>query len=161
MKLLKLLPLFALVLLSSCEEKKEADDMAEQAEVRDPAEVNKEWIDSWNRNDPAALDSLTAGDAVLYMQGNTMNADNIRAWYKEAAPMMKDLQTTSEVSYTGKDVAYDAGAYSHGVKGDSTETTYEGAYTFIWKKTDKDWKLQVMNITDKTQDTTSTQMENQ
>lgn len=161
MKLLKFLPLLAILFLSSCEEKKEADDMAEQAEVRDPAEVNKEWVDSWNNNDPATLDSLTAGDALLYMQGKTMNADSIRAWYKQAVPMMKDLRTTSEASYTGKDIAYDAGTYSHGIKGDTLGTTYEGAYTFIWKKTDKDWKLQVLNITDKTQDTTSTEMENE
>ena len=160
MKLLKFLPLLALLFLNSCEEKKETDDMdamAEQAEVQDPADVNKEWIDSWNRNDVATLDSLTAQDAVLYMQGTHMNADSIRAWYKASAPMMKDLQTKSERSFSGKDLAYDAGTYKHGVKGDTMGTTYEGSYTFIWKRADNDWKLQVLNITDIIPDSTATE----
>lgn len=166
MKLLKILPLFALLFLFSCNdaEKKETDDMddmAEQAENRDPAEINKEWIDSWNKNDAASLDSLTAGNAVLYMQGKSMSVDSIRAWYKESAPLMKDLQTTSERSFSGKDLAYDAGTFKHGIKGDSLGTTYEGAYTIIWKRTDKDWKLQVLNITDKTPDSTATAKEDQ
>lgn len=166
MKLLKIIPLFALLFLFSCNDadRKEADDMddiAEQAETRDPAEINKEWIDSWNRNDVNTLNSLTAGDAVLYMQGKSMNADSIRAWYKETAPMMEDLKTESEMNYSGKELAYDAGTYSHGVKGDTTGTTFEGAYTFIWKKTNNDWKLQVMNIADKTPDSTAVEMENE
>jgi len=165
MKLLKFLPVAALLFFSSCNDtdRKEADDMdnmAQEAEVRDPAEVNKEWIDSWNKNDADALDSLTSSDAVLYMEGSSMNADSIRAWYKNAAPMMKGLRAKSEVSYSGKDIAYDAGTYSHQIKGDSLSNTYNGAYTLIWKKTDNDWKLKVLNITDKTPDSTATQTEN-
>ncbi|MDX1762635.1 MAG: nuclear transport factor 2 family protein, partial [Christiangramia sp.] len=137
----------------SCEDvKKETDDkddMTEQAEVRKPSEANTQWIDAWNRNNPQELDTLTATDAVLYMQGEEMNADSIRSWYNNAAPMMKDLKITEEVKYSGKDVAYMAGTYNHGVKNDSTNTTYEGTYTFIWKKAGNDWKIQVMNITDR------------
>ena len=163
MKLLKILPLLALLFLSGCEEKKEADDiddmddMAEQAEVRDPAEASKQWINAWNRNNPRELDTLTSADAVLYMEGNNMNADSIRSWYKNAAPMMKDLSTNPEVEYSNKEIAYEAGTYSHGIKSDSLNNTYEGTYTLIWKKMDNDWKLQVMNIAGKEADTTTAQ----
>ncbi|MCB7481646.1 YybH family protein [Christiangramia sediminis] len=160
MKVFKLLPIFALLLFSSCdEEKKETDDMddmAEQADLRDPSEANKQWIAAWNRNNPQELDTLTSKDAVLYMQGQSMSADSIRSWYKNAAPMMKDLKTTPEVEYSGDEVAYEAGTYMHGIKNDSTNASYQGSYTFIWKKMNNDWKLQVMNITDKENDTTAT-----
>lgn len=158
MRLLKFLPLFTLLLFSSCaDEKKETsdmDEMAQEAEVRDPADANKQWIDAWNRNNPQELDTLTSTDAVLYMQGQSMNADSIRSWYNNAAPMMKDLKTIPEVEYSSAEVAYEAGTYMHGIKNDTTNTTYEGSYTFIWKKMDNDWKLQVMNITDKETEST-------
>ena len=157
MKLLKFLPLLAVLILSSCQEKKEADDMAETAEIRDPSEANAQWIDAWNRNNPKELDTLTSEDAVLYIQGQNMRVDSIRSWYNNAAPMMKDLKTRAEVEYSTNDIAYQAGTYSHGIKNDSLNTTYEGTYTFIWKKMDNDWKMQVMNITDKEPDTTATE----
>ncbi|SDS46860.1 nuclear transport factor 2 family protein [Gramella sp. MAR_2010_147] len=164
MKLLKILPLFALLFIYSCNdaEKKETDDMddmAEQAEVRDATEMNRQWIDSWNNNDAASLDSLTSSSAVLYMEGSSMTADSIRAWYKTSAPMMKGLKTQPEANYSGKNIAYEAGTYSYQVKGDSLNNTYNGAYTLIWKKANKDWKLEVMNITSKVLDSTTTEME--
>jgi ketosteroid isomerase-like protein len=151
MKLLKILPVIALLFMSSCGEEKEAEekeDIPVQTEVRKPSETNKQWIAAWNRNNPGELDSLTANDAVLYMQGKSMNADSISSWYKMAAPMMKDLVTRPEMTYTGKDIAYEAGTYKHKIKNDSLDTTYEGSYTFIWKREDNDWRLQVLNITD-------------
>lgn len=160
MKLFKLLPIFGLLLFSSCDEQKketdDLDDMAEQTDSRAPAEANKQWIDAWNRNNPQELDTLTSKDAVLYMQGQSMSADSIRSWYNNAAPVMKELTTTPEVEYSGSEIAYEAGTYMYGVKNDSTNTSYEGSYTLIWKKMNKDWKLQVMNISDKEQDTTAT-----
>lgn len=160
MKPLKFLTVFVLLLISSCNEaKKEPESMAEQAEVRDPAEANKQWIDAWNRNNPGELDTLTATDAVLYMEGQAFNGDSIRSWYKNAAPMMKDLKTNPEVEYVNSDVAYEAGTYSHGVKNDSLNIVYEGTYTFIWKKKKNDWKLAVMNIGGNEGDTTNTNME--
>ncbi|MFV8225144.1 YybH family protein [Christiangramia aquimixticola] len=158
MKILKFLPVLALFLLSSCDDKKETkdhDEMAQEVEVQDPAEVNKAWIDGWNKNNAASLDSLTARDAVLYMQGNFVEADSLRAWYKMAAPQMKNLRTSPKNSYTGKDLAYESGTYEHHMQNDSLQNTYNGAYTLIWKKKDNNWKLQVINITDSTPDTTA------
>ncbi|GAA4308671.1 hypothetical protein GCM10023115_36710 [Pontixanthobacter gangjinensis] len=157
MKLINCLPLLLLILTISCADQKEAEDKEEiaEADIRKPAEANAQWVDAWNRNNPKELDTLTANDAVLYMEGQQMNADSIRSWYNNAAPMMKDLKTNAQVEYATGDIAYEAGTYSHGIKNDSLNTTYEGTYTFIWKKSNNDWKLQVMNITDKEQDTTA------
>ncbi len=154
MKLLNFLPIFALLLFSSCNEnKKENVETTKEAEVRSPAEANQQWIDAWNRNNPQELDTLTSKDAVLFMQGRSMNADSIRSWYNNAAPMMRDLRTNALVEYTTNNIAYEAGTYSHGIKNDSLNTTYKGSYTFIWKKSNNDWKMQVMNITNKEPDT--------
>ena len=136
------------------------DDLTQQAEVRDPAEANKQWIDAYNRNNQKELDTLTSTDAVLYLQGQNMNADSIRSWYNTAAPMMKDLKTNPEVEYSNTEVAYEAGTYMHGIKNDSTNTTYEGTYTFIWKRMDNDWKLQVLNITGKEPEGSANEDEN-
>lgn len=158
MKILKFLPVLALFLLSSCDDKKEAkehDEMAQEVEVRDPAEVNKAWIDGWNSNNAATLDSLTAKDAVLYMQGNFVETDSLKSWYKMAAQQMKGLSTSVKKSYTGKDLAYESGTYQHQMINDSLSNTYKGAYTLIWKKKNNDWKLQVINITDSTADSTA------
>ena len=157
MKPSKYLLIFLIPFIFSCGEQKEKENKNEVAEteVRDPAEANRQWIDAWNRNNPKELDTLTAEDAVLYMQGQQMNADSIRSWYSNAAPMMKDLKTNAQVEYTTGDIAYEAGTYSHGIKNDTSNTTYEGTYTFIWKKFKDDWKLQVLNITDKETDSTA------
>lgn len=162
MKLIKFLPLFSLLLILGCADNKKMEteeEMETQAEVREPSEANAQWIDAWNRNNPKELDTLTSDDAVLYMQGQQMNADSIRSWYNNAAPMMRDLKTNPEVEYAAGDIAYEAGTYSHGIKNDSLNTTYEGTYTFIWKKMDSNWKLQVLNITDKEPDTIATEEE--
>ena len=159
MKLFKLLPLCALLFLGSCEDENKENDnieeMAQQTEARDPAAANAQWIDAWNRNNPQELDTLTSEDAVLYLQGQPMKTDSIRAWYKNAAPMMKDLSTKAEMNYANKEIAYEAGTYRHGTKNDSLNNIYEGAYTLLWKRTDKDWKLQVMHISESEPDTTT------
>lgn len=67
--------------------------------------------------------------------------------------MMKNLKTSPEITYSNKDVAYEAGTYSHGIKADSLNNTYEGSYTLIWKKVNNDWKLQVVNIAGRDEDT--------
>lgn len=162
MKSIKLIPLLALLFFISCNDaEKEADDMddmAEEADMVKPEDANKDWIAAWNNNDAPTLDSLTAKDATVYMQGQMMESDSVSSWYKMSAPQMKGLETTSSTSYSNGDIAYDAGTYRHQIKSDSTGSTYEGTYTLIWKKAEKDWKLQVINIADKAADTTATEM---
>lgn len=159
MKFLKLIPLFALLCFIGCDDsKREADDM-EEMEVRDPSETNKEWMDAWNANDPDKLQSLTADNAVLYMDGEAFESDSISAWYKNNAPMMKDLNTSPELKYSSDSIAYEVGTYRHMVKEDSLNTPHEGTYTVIWERADDDWKVRFMNITEKHTDTTSTENE--
>ncbi len=161
MKLFYLILVSSILVLSSCENSPRqdaAEEMTAESTLQDPMEANQQWIDAWNQNDAQQLDSLTSTKAFLYMEGNSMPAESISEWYKEAAPMMKDLKIKSMMSYAGENVAYDSGTYMHGIQGDTTETSYEGTYTFIWKREGNDWKMEVMNINDRTLDSTSTEM---
>lgn len=157
MKFLKLIPLFALLCFVGCDNpnEKEADDM-EEMEVRDPSETNKEWMNAWNANDPDKLQSLTADNAVLYMDGQAYESDSISSWYQNSAPMMRDLNTSPELTYSSDSIAYEVGTYRHMVKEDSLNTPHEGTYTVIWERAEDDWKVRFMNITEKHTDTTST-----
>ncbi|MCM8569422.1 nuclear transport factor 2 family protein [Gramella jeungdoensis] len=160
MKFLKLIPLFALMCFIGCDNpnKEDADDM-EEMEVRDPSETNKEWMDAWNANDPDKLQSLTAENAVLYLDGEAYPTDSINPWYNNNAPMMRDLKTSPELKYSSDSIAYEAGTYRHMVKEDSLNTPHEGTYTVIWERDEDDWKVRFMNITEKHTDTTATENE--
>ena len=151
MKLIKLAALLFMVFILGCEDNtgKNMEDESTTREVQDPSAANAQWVAAWNRNAPNELDTLTAKDAVLYMEGTPMNADSIRSWYQNAAPMMKDLRTNPQEEYSTNEIAYEAGTYQHGIQNDSLNTIYEGSYVFIWKRTNSHWKLQVMNITSK------------
>ncbi|MAM19751.1 MAG: nuclear transport factor 2 family protein [Christiangramia sp.] len=153
MNFFKMIPLVALTFFISCneahEEADDVDDMkAEEANMQKPEDASKDWIAAWNNNDPASLDSLTGPGASLYMQGKQVDSDSISSWYQVAAPQMENLETQSTASYSGKDVAYEAGSYQHQLKGDSLDMTYRGAYTIIWKRQGDNWKIDVMNIAD-------------
>ncbi len=163
MKLIKLMPFMAMLIFIGCDNSsREADDademLAEEVTMRDPAEVNKEWEDAWNQNDPQKLESMTADDAVLFMSGEINESDSLSSWYKMVAPDMKDLKTTTESKGQGKDFAYMAGTFSHGSKQDSTEH-YQGTYTFIWERDSTDWKIKVMSINDKVADSSAVENE--
>lgn len=159
MKFLKLMPLFVLLCLVGCNDSNRDKAETEEMEIRDPSETNQEWMDAWNNNDPDKLESLTASDAVLYMDGEAYETDSISSWYQNNAPMMRDLNTTPEINYSNDSVAYEAGTYRHMIKEDSLNTPHEGTYTVIWERDDNDWKVKFMNITEKDRDTTSTQNE--
>lgn len=163
MKLLKLIPLFALLIFASCDNpNRKTDDREEMAEENytNPDEMNRNWIEAWNTNQPDSLESMTADDAVLLMEGGEMyNRDSISSWYKNGAAMMKDLKTNVEIKNSNDHMAYEAGTYSHGNKNDSIGRTYEGTYVVIWERDSLDWKVKVMSITDKAPDSTATEME--
>lgn len=163
MKLLKLIPLFALLIFVSCDNpNREADDQEEMAEENytNPDDMNRNWVAAWNSNQPDSLESMTADDAVLLMEGGKMyDRDSISSWYKNGSAMIKDLKTNVELKHSDDHMAYEAGTYSHGSKNDSTDVKYEGTYVVIWERDSLDWKVKVMSITDKTPDSTATEME--
>lgn len=160
MKLLKLIPLFALLIFASCDNNRETDDQEEMVEdnYTNPDEVNRNWIAAWNSNQPDSLEAMTADDAVLLLEGGKMyDRDSISSWYENGSAMMKDLQTNVEIKNSTDHMSYEAGTYSHGMKNDSTNAKYEGTYVVIWERDSLDWKIKVMSITDKTPDSTATE----
>lgn len=166
MKLVKLMPLLALLFFVACnnpnkeDDADDMDDMSEQANYTNPDEMNTHWVDAWNNNQPDSLDAMTADDAVLLMEGGKMyDRDSISSWYKNGAAWMKNLKTKSEIKNSGDHIAYEAGTYSHNSKNDSIDTKYEGTYVVIWERDSLDWKVKVMSITDKSADSTATDME--
>ena len=163
MKLIKLIPLLAFLFFVACNNPNKdssADNMAEKANYTNPDEMNRDWINAWNNNQPDSLEAMTADDAVLMMEGGEMfNRDSISSWYKNGASMMKDLKTNVEMKSSDDHMAYEAGTYSHASKNDSTDVKYEGTYVVIWERDSLDWKVKVMSITDKTPDSTSAEME--
>ncbi len=164
MKVLKLIPLFTLLIFAACDNSnREANDqegMADEANYTNPGEMNRNWIAAWNTNQPDSLEAMTADDAVLMIEGGKMyNRDSISSWYKNGAAMMRDLKTNAEAQNSDDHFAYEAGTYSHGYKNDSTNTKYEGTYVVIWERDSLDWQVKVMSITDKTPDSTAADME--
>lgn len=163
MKLVKLFPLLALLFFVACNnpnKEDDADDMAEEANYTNPDEMNRNWINAWNNNQPDSLEAMTADDAVLMMEGGKMfNRDSISSWYKNGASMIEGLKTQVKASNSDDHFAYEAGTYSHAAKNDSTGTKYEATYVVIWERDSLDWKVKVMSITDKTPDSTATEME--
>ncbi len=163
MKLIKLMPLLALLLFVACDNQKkddDAEDMAEEANYKSPAQVSSSWVGAWNNNQPDSLEAMTADDAVLLMDGGEMlNRDSISTWYKNGAAMMKDLKTTAEIKNSTDHMAYEAGTYAHHSKNDSIDNTYEGAYVVIWERDSLDWKVKVMSITNKVPDSSMAENE--
>lgn len=157
MKLLKLFPLLALMILVSCDtgkkEKKE-EKKEDMAEMRTSDESMKDWIAGWNNNDAETVQAGMADDAVLIMNGVTKTDDSVASWVKNGTAMMKGLKINSVMKNSGDDIAYEAGTFSHSSK-ENDSVKFEGAYTVIWermkgKDNKSDWKIKVMSVSDKT-----------
>ncbi|WP_159039890.1 DUF4440 domain-containing protein [Christiangramia fulva] len=161
MKVFKLFPLFVLLIFASCDnQNRENENMEEETSFTNPEEMNRNWVNAWNSNQPDSLEAMTADDAVLLLEGGKMyDRDSISSWYEKGASMMKDLKTNAEIKNSDDHFAYEAGTYSHNYKNDSTDTKYEGTYVVIWERDSLDWKVKVMSITDKAPDSTAANME--
>lgn len=160
MKLLKLIPLFAFLLMFvSCDDEKKVEtEVVAEEEMEDPDEVFTDWTDAWNSGDAEAVRTMVADDAVLVMNGTEVPRDSIANWINESATGMNNLRQSTLHKNNSGTMAYDTGTFSHGVKGNDT-LQYRGTYTFIFERpegTDQ-WKAVVMNISD--EDTMSSEDE--
>lgn len=153
MKLIKLLPLMALMFfMVSCGENKteeaiEEDDMEmEEVDSWDSDQAMTSWRDAWNKNDAMAVESMTADDATLFLNGKAHTQDSITSWIQNSSSWMKDLQTTSVFKDRGEDFAFEAGTYTHTTK-DNDTLSMQGTYTVIWERgDDKEWAIKLMDI---------------
>ena len=150
MKMLNLFALFSLLLLLSCGEKEsrdaEMEDMtAVPQEFQDPDEAIENWAAAWNSNEPERIQSLTAPDVVVVIDGYEMPKDSIDSFI-ESGSVMKDLVMRSLKKGSTDNIAYDTGTYSHTYTTDTTQ--YKGSYTFIWERAndENEWKVKAINI---------------
>lgn len=151
MKLLKLIPLFAfLMIFVSCDDEKKVEtEVVAEAEVENPDQVFTDWTDAWNSGDAEAVRTMVADDAVLVMNGVEVPRDSIAGWIDESAGMMSNLRQSSLQKNNSGNMAYDTGTFSHGVK-DNDTLQFRGTYTFIFEKPEgtEQWKAVVMDISD-------------
>lgn len=163
MKVLRPFTMFSLMLLFvACGETKnsEENEELEEAEVeyQDPEMAMGEWNDAWSSNDPQKIFDETADDVLVVLNGTEVPADSVQGFIEESGAAMKDLNMQSLAKGSTDKMAYDTGTYTHQYNNSDT-TRYEGTYTFIWERQDDeaDWKVTVMNISDKSQTATQQQ----
>lgn len=151
MKVSNLLPLLGLLfLIGSCENKNETirdEDVVVADEAASAEDAINEWSQAWVRNDPQAVDELTADDVVLVLNGSRSMQDSLSSWIQASASAMRDLKMEALTRQTYDSIAYETGTYTHGYTGEDT-TMYSGAYTFIWERapTRTGWEVKVINI---------------
>lgn len=152
MKLTKLLTFIALLLLfGACGDNKteevEQDDMVvEETDMWDANKAMTDWRDAWNKNDAEALESVTADDVTLLINGKSHTQDSVSSWIQNSSSWMKDLKTTSVMKNKGDHIAYEAGTYMHGTK-ENDSLQMSGTYTVIWEREDdNEWAIKVMDI---------------
>jgi len=156
MKMYKLLPFMALLLiLGSCqdtakEEVAEEEVMAE--DTWDADEAMADWRDAWNKNDAQSLEAVTADDVVLLFNGKAHRQDSVSAWIENSASWMKNLRTTTVMKNKGENFAYEAGTYTHATTENDT-MQMGGTYTVIWERSgdQNEWAIKLMDVTPKTE----------
>lgn len=111
-----------------------------------PEEGSEAWMENWNNNDAAGVLALTTDDAILLIDGQANNRQEIETWTGENAPMMRNLRLEPFVQEKSEEIAYEAGTYTHNITNNDT-LEIRGAYTLIWEKQDDEqWKLQVIMV---------------
>lgn len=142
--------LICFLVLTACEDRREPDQVDESSVTVDndnSDQAMKDWEQAWNSNDPNALKSFTADDAVLLLAGETVSNDSIDVWIDSTAVWMKNLRTNSVMKEKSENFAWEAGTYTHETTRNDT-LRGNGTYTFIWERAEEggEWKLKLMNI---------------
>lgn len=170
MKLFKLFPLLALLMIIACNNNRKEpknDQMVAETDMWQPDEGMKDWIDAWNKNDAQSLKDVTADDAVLLMDGTEVSSDSISAWIDNNSAVMKDLKTKALLENSSDKIAYQSGTYNHHLNNNDT-LQYSGSYTVIWEKMEAKpndttqhnmWKIKLMDIATQHKDSTAMQNE--
>ena len=156
MKMYRLLPLLALLLVFGACQDREREVVEEQEMMNedtwDSDEAMANWRDAWNQNDAQTLEAATADDAVLFLDGKTHRQDSLSAWIENSASMMRNLRTTSVMKNRADDFAYEAGTYTHATTENDT-LQMGGTYTVIWERNgnQNEWSIKLMDISPQTQ----------
>lgn len=151
MKMYKLLPFLALLLiLGACQDREKEEPVEEEVMMEDEWDADQamtDWRDAWNQNDAQSLEAATADDAVLFFNGKALRQDSVTAWIQNSASWMKNLRTTSVMKNKAENFAYEAGTYTHATTENDT-MQMAGTYTVIWERSggENEWAIKLMDV---------------
>lgn len=141
-----------LFLMGACGENKteeaveEEEMVAEEVDMWDSDKAMTDWRDAWNKNDPMAVEAMTADDVTLFMNGKAHKQDSVTSWIKNSSSMMKNLKTSPVYKDKGEDFAFEAGTYIHNTQQNDT-LQMKGTYTVIWERgDDKEWAIKLIDV---------------
>lgn len=108
---------------------------------------NKQWIEGWEKGDPALVADIFAEDGVLLAPGGKMFKgrqqilERQRTAMRSVGPGVKVTVTTVDVWLDG-DTAYETGKYHYTYQEKGKRAVDEGRYVTAWKRQqDGSWKL--------------------
>jgi uncharacterized protein (TIGR02246 family) len=108
---------------------------------------NAEWIEAWEKGDPARIAALFTDDAVMLSQGGRVFNGRQEILERQKAAMQSVTRPVKVSVITVKiwldgNTAYETGKYKYEYTEKGEPTTEEGRYVTTWKRqSDGSWKL--------------------
>ena len=108
---------------------------------------NAEWIEAWEKGDPARIAALFTDDAVMLSQGGRVFKGRKEILERQKAAMQSVTRPVRVSVITVKiwmdgDTAYETGKYKYEYTEKGKSTMEEGRYVTAWKRQgDGLWKL--------------------
>lgn len=146
--------MWSVVVLASTVLAQAKSQTAVPAATATPAEVrraidkgNGQWVEGWEKGDPAMVAALFAKDGVWLVgngkvvKGRQQIEEGLKAWMQSVGPGVKVSVTTVDVWLNGE-TAFETGKYLYKYQSKGKPATDEGRYVAMWKKQkDGSWKL--------------------
>jgi uncharacterized protein (TIGR02246 family) len=108
---------------------------------------NGQWIEAWDKADPAMIAGLFAEDGILlarngnFFKGPKQILERQKALMEEAGKGVKATVTTVDLWLDGG-TAYETGRYSYTYVDKGKPVNLEGRYVTVWKhQSDGSWKI--------------------
>ncbi|HEX8143982.1 MAG TPA: nuclear transport factor 2 family protein [Pyrinomonadaceae bacterium] len=108
---------------------------------------NAQWIEAWDKGDPALIAALFTEDGTLLAQSGRVIKGRQQIMERQKTAMqsvgkgVKVTVTTTQIWLDGE-TAYETGKYSYRYQENGKPAVEEGRYVTIWKRQkDGTWKL--------------------
>jgi len=108
---------------------------------------NAEWVEAWEKGNPARIAALFTDDAVMLSQGGRVFKGRQEILERQKAAMQSVTRPVKVSVITVKiwldgNTAYETGKYKYEYTEKGEPTTEEGRYVTTWKRqSDGSWKL--------------------
>jgi ketosteroid isomerase-like protein len=142
---LKYLPLFILLLATSCAQKKSHESIQKQID-----EVTTQYNKSWETLDLEKIAAFHSAESFLYWSSGGLSCgsnEEFRNVFGNILPMMKTWTIKDISSYSVQVLGPDAAVASlllnaESVGQDGSVSNHgSGALTYVWNRIDGDWKI--------------------